>query len=178
MLEETMWWICSILLAYNFWKAWKSDPGFLKTDREMKIKVSLILVLLNQCNCQFLTPSKSAHLGRIGPVEETNRLISSLREERDGWFLPLQSVSSTPSPSLKFLQHRLSGLYMWYGGKSNKIAFWSSKRCYKKYNIVYSFLSHPFYPTHPTHLASWIFFLSVWHSLLPIYRYLQVCWSS
>ena len=39
MFQEVMWWLCSALLAYNFIKAWKSDPGYLKSDRETKIKV-------------------------------------------------------------------------------------------------------------------------------------------
>ena len=31
--------ITSILLMYNFYKSWKTDPGVLKTSREEKVKV-------------------------------------------------------------------------------------------------------------------------------------------
>lgn len=35
--------INTILLTYNFVKAWKSDPGFIDTNREQKMKVTLAL---------------------------------------------------------------------------------------------------------------------------------------
>ena len=30
----------TLLLTYNFYKAWRTDPGFLKSNREDKVKVS------------------------------------------------------------------------------------------------------------------------------------------
>ncbi|KAK3583275.1 hypothetical protein CHS0354_011162 [Potamilus streckersoni] len=58
----------TVLLTYNFYKAWKTDPGFIKTDRNEQIKTILRLaetqtLQLNQfCStCLIPRPIRSKH---------------------------------------------------------------------------------------------------------------------
>ena len=39
IMQDVVFWTISLLLTYNFYKAWKSDPGFIRTDRTEKVKV-------------------------------------------------------------------------------------------------------------------------------------------
>ncbi|XP_033751574.1 palmitoyltransferase ZDHHC17-like [Pecten maximus] len=58
----------TLLLTYNFWKAWRTDPGYIETDRTDKVKVILELaedqtLSLNQfCStCLIHRPIRSKH---------------------------------------------------------------------------------------------------------------------
>ena len=40
-IEEVLFWSLTALLTFNFWKSWKTDPGFIKADRTERIKVCI-----------------------------------------------------------------------------------------------------------------------------------------
>ncbi|XP_071100123.1 palmitoyltransferase ZDHHC17-like isoform X2 [Haliotis cracherodii] len=66
---KTVAFICNtLLLTYNFWKAWRTDPGYLKSTREEKIKTILdlaetqTLTLAQFCStCLIRRPIRSKH---------------------------------------------------------------------------------------------------------------------
>lgn len=37
----------TVLLTYNFYKAWKKDPGFIKTNRDEQIKVNIAFLYIS-----------------------------------------------------------------------------------------------------------------------------------
>ncbi|WAR03499.1 ZDH17-like protein [Mya arenaria] len=68
LLQDVMFWTVSVLLTFNFWKAWKTDPGFIRTDKTEKIKGILELAesqtlhLHQFCTtCLIRRPLRSKH---------------------------------------------------------------------------------------------------------------------
>ncbi|XP_060566035.1 palmitoyltransferase ZDHHC17-like [Ruditapes philippinarum] len=68
LLQDVVFWIVSVLLTFNFYKAWKTDPGFIKADRTEKIKGILELAetqslhLHQFCTtCLIRRPLRSKH---------------------------------------------------------------------------------------------------------------------
>lgn len=68
LLQEVIFWTVSVLLTYNFYKAWKMDPGYIKADRTEKIKGILELAenqnlhLHQFCTtCLIRRPIRSKH---------------------------------------------------------------------------------------------------------------------
>lgn len=39
--KSVLFWLNTVLLCYNFYMAWQTDPGFIKSNREQKLQVSL-----------------------------------------------------------------------------------------------------------------------------------------
>jgi len=42
MAQEVVFWLFTTLLTYHFYKAWRTDPGYLKADRDAQIRVGTL----------------------------------------------------------------------------------------------------------------------------------------